>query len=316
VTGTVDYSYSYVGADTIAGAGFVGAERYLGTDGRCLTTWERDELLGAGLGIGLIWETAADRSLDGYWAGWNDAIAANDYADRLGAPGVSIWFATDFHAQPGQIDGPITEYYRGARDVSRRPVRVYGGAPVIDRMAAVLGLGAGWQAAAASWSNYQLSPNACLLQEVQQIWGGAADTNVVLCPDHEIDWLWGRSGGDWLDMASDDDVRRIVREEINSALALFYTGSRPITIPDDPGVYELTFDAEGRRVRRLIPSWDEINAFRYVDAMAEADFLGQTRHVTDPAQVAAIRALPVVHPVGVGTASAETTGHAPDDDAG
>jgi hypothetical protein len=312
VTATVDYSYSYVGADTIAGDGYAGAERYLGTDGRCLTTWERDELLGAGLGIGLIWETAADRSLDGYWAGWNDAIAANDYADRLGAPGVSIWFATDFHAAAGQIDGPITEYYRGARDVSRRPVRVYGGAPVIDRMCAVLGLGPGWQAAAASWSNYQLSPNACLLQEVEQVWGGAADTNVVLCPDTAIDWLWGRSGtGDWLDMASDDDVRRIVREELNSALAVFYTGSRPITIPDDPGVYELTFNGEGRRVRRLIPSWDEINALRYVDAMAEPDFLGTTRPVTDPAHVAAIRALPVVTPPGVGTASHETTGQPP-----
>ena len=58
----------------------------------------------------------------------------------------------------------------------------------------------------------------------------------------------------------------------------------------------------------MIPSWDEIHALRYVDAMAESDFLGTTRHVTDPAQVAAIRALPVVHPPGAASATSETIG--------
>jgi len=179
VTSTVDYSYTYVGADQIAAGGYIGAERYLGYDGRCLTAGERDELLAQGLGIGLIWETAADRSLDGYWAGWNDAEAANAYADGLGAPVVSIWYATDFHASQAQIEGPIHEYYTGVRDSGGRQPRVYGGAPVIDHCVThIAGYGPGWQAAAASWSNYQLSPNACLLQEVQQIWGGAADTNV------------------------------------------------------------------------------------------------------------------------------------------
>lgn len=100
-----------------------------------------------------------------------------------------------------------------------------------------------------------------------------------------------------------DKIRHMTQDVVNDALAQFYTGSRPITIPDDPGVYELAFDAEGRRVRRLIPSWDEIHALRYVDAMAEADFLGTTRHVSDPAQVAAIRKLPVVHPPGADTAA-------------
>jgi len=310
MTSTVDYSYTYVGAPTIAGAGYVGAERYLGYDGRCLTATERDELLAHGVGIGLIWETAADRSLDGYWAGYNDAASANSYADGLGAPVVSIWYATDFHASASQIAGPIHEYYCGVRDFGGREPRVYGGAPVIDHCVwHIAGFGPGWQAAAASWSNYTLSPNACLLQEVQQIWNGAADTNVVLCPDGDIDWLWGREG-DWFDMATKDELREVVTEVVNDVLSRMYTGSRPITIPDDPGVYELTFDAEGRRVRRLIPTWDEINALRYVDAMAEADWLGTTRAVTDPAQVAAIRALPVVHPAGAGTVTA-TAGDPP-----
>lgn len=106
-----------------------------------------------------------------------------------------------------------------------------------------------------------------------------------------------------------DKIRCMVQDVVNDALAVMYTGSRPITIPDDPGVYELTFDAAGRRVRRLIPSWDEIHALRFVDAMAEADAWGTTRAVTDPAQVAAIRALPVVQPPGAKSAS--TSGHAP-----
>ena len=100
-----------------------------------------------------------------------------------------------------------------------------------------------------------------------------------------------------------DKITDIVQNVVNDVVARMYTGSRPVTIPDDPGVYELAFDAEGRRVRRLIPSWDEIHALQYVDAMAEADFLGTTRHVSDPAQVAAIRKLPVVHPPGADTAA-------------
>lgn len=110
-------------------------------------------------------------------------------------------------------------------------------------------------------------------------------------------------------MATEEDLRRIVEDVVNDVLGRMYTGSRAITIPDDPGVYELAFDAAGRRVRRLIPSWDEINALRYVDAVAEADWLGSTRPVTDPAQVAAIRALPVVYPDD--SASHATQGHAP-----
>jgi hypothetical protein len=290
MTSTVDYSYTYVGASTIAGAGYIGAERYLGNDGRCLTAGERDELLASGVGIGLIWETAADRSLDGYRAGLNDAAAANDYADGLDAPVISIWYATDFHAQPDQIEGPISEYYRGAFEFGGRPVRVYGGAPVIDYMAWYLGLGSGWQAAAASWSNYGLSPNACLLQEVEQIWNGAADTNVVLCPDDEIDWLWGRSGGDWFAMATEADLRRVCDDSINAALTKFYTGSRLLRLPPDNRVFELVW-RDGVRYRRHVTTNEEGRALQWVDAVAGG--AGEpARDITDPTHAAAIGAIP------------------------
>lgn len=290
MTSTVDYSYSYPGAGTIAGAGYIGAERYLGTDGRCLTGWERDELLSAGLGIGLIWETAADRSLDGYWAGWNDATAANDYAGDLDAPVISIWYATDFGASQSQIDGPIYDYYRGVADYGGRPPRVYGGAPVIDMASQRLGYGPGWQAAAASWSNYELSPNACLLQEVAQIWGGAADTNIVLCPDENIDWLWGRSEGDWFTMATEEDLRRVVTEVVNSVLTTMYTGPRLLRLPPDPRVFELVY-VDGNRYRRHVATQDEADALQWVDAVAGAPG-DPPRDLADPELAGAIEALP------------------------
>jgi hypothetical protein len=291
MTKTVDYSWTYVGAPTIADAGYIGSERYLGTDGRCLTASERDELLAEGLGIGLIWETAADRSLDGYNAGFNDAVSANDYAERLGAPVVSIWYATDFHASQSQIEGPIADYYRGVRDYGGRQPRVYGGAPVIDFCVAhIAGFGPGWQAAAASWSNYVLSPNACLLQEVAQIWNGAADTNVVLCADDAIDWLWGRSGGDWLSMATKDEVAEVVRTEINKALTLMYTGSRLLRVPPDGRVFEVVM-VDGRRFKRHITTPDECESLQWVDQVAGSPG-DAPREITNPDYVAVFDAMP------------------------
>lgn len=303
MTSTVDYSYTYVGAPTIAGAGFVGAERYLGTDGRCLTYSERDELLAEGVGIGLIFESAADRSLDGYNAGFGDAEWANAVADAAGAPHwLPIRYATDFHASQAQIDGPIMDYYRGARDFHGRPVTVYGGAPVIDRMWDFLNLGMGWQAAAASWSNYELSPHACLLQEVEQIWNGAADMNVVLVEDDEIDWLWGYEGGD-MPLSEDDlnKIRGIVNDVVNEKLTTMYTGQRAVQGADatDGATYELLRDPTAETpddalVRRYIPRPEQIGLLRYVDALAEADFTGNVRIISDPDMLAEFNRLPVV----------------------
>lgn len=296
MTKTVDYSYSYVGAETIARDGYIGAERYLGHDGRCLTVWERDELLGEGLGIGLIFESSADRSLTGgYWGGYDDATWANRCADEVGAAWVTIRYATDFHALPDQIAGPIQSYYEGVHDAGGRPPTVYGGAPVIDRMCQHLGFGKGWQAAAASWSNYVLSPNAVLLQEVEQVWNNAADTNIVLCADNEIDWLWGRSSeGDWFDMATEDDLRRVVREEFNTMAASLYTGQRACVGGSDARKMEVIRQpGTGELVRRVLPA-DQIKLLRYIDGLAEADWTGDARAITDPEMVATWDRLPVV----------------------
>lgn len=303
MTGTVDYSWSHPpgGYGAITDAGYVGAERYLGNDGRCITTNEVDGLLAVGAGIGLIWETTADRSATGgYWGGYDDGQAANHYADALAAPGhIPIRYATDFHAAQWQIDGPIFDYYAGVRDAGGRPPRVYGGAPVIDMTVYRLGYGPGWQAAAASWSNYELSPNAALLQEVAQIWGGGADTNVVLCPDNEIDWLWGRSGGDWFDMATEEDLRRVVTDVCNDILARMYTGQRAVAAAGDGRSFEVVrdpnaTDPEEALLRRYIPRPAQTKLLRYIDGIAEADWTGDSRQITDPEMVEEFNRLPII----------------------
>lgn len=312
-TEIVDYSYSRPGAAAICQYGAVGAMRYLGNDSRCIFAAERDELLNAGLGIGLIWETSADRVLGGAPAGQQDAGLANNYANTLQAPSwCPIYYATDFHAQGGQITGPICDYYRAARDYGGREVRVYGGAPVIDHMHDHLGLQAGWQAAAASWSEYRMSPHSAMHQQVAYVLDNTSDTNFVLCGDDSIDWLWGYEGGI---PVTEDELRQIVKAEctaaINDALGRMYTGSRPVYIDGDPAVYEIGW-SQGQRVRRYVPSPSEIHLLQFVDQMTGAPG-DSPRKITDPDQVTAFQALPVVSGSGSFAYEPEPTGD--DDDA-
>lgn len=285
-----DYSWSYPGAGALADYPFTAAMRYLGGDGRCLFADERDELLGAGLGIGLIWETAADRTLDGYQAGCSDAHEANDWADNLGAPpSTPIFYATDFGASDAQIYGPILDYHIGAHDQGLRPVRVYGGAPVIEAVRTAIGSGPGWQAAAASWSDYRLSPDAALLQEVAQAMGGAVDVNTVLCDAAGVDWLWGGSA----DMPlSTEDLNKIA-EIVDERIAKLYTGQRALVVDGENDFFELVFDGDGQLVRRYIASGDEMALRRFGDHLAEADWTGDARRITDQKMIEAFRAIPI-----------------------
>lgn len=294
-TQIVDYSYSQPSPSAIVAGGYIGAMRYLGNDSRCLTAPERDALLDHGLGIGLVWETSASRTLHGADAGREDAGAANRYADALGAPGLPIYYACDCDVNDAQTCGPVLDYYRAATRIGYgRPVRVYGEAGVIDLAATELGLRKGWQAAGMAWSNYRHAEYAAMLQLVGYVLADTSDANRVLVADDEIDWLWG---GDMpLSPQEWDQLRQLVRDEcanaINAAASMLYTGSRPVTTEGDPAVYELGWDGQGRRVRRHIPWPQEISMLQYVDQLAE----GPVRLITEPSQVEAFNALPVVEP--------------------
>ena len=82
----VDYSWARPDPVGLRNAGYVAAMRYLGHTSRDLSRGELDRLHGAGLGVGVVWETTARRPLDGYDAGRADAASAHRFADELAVP--------------------------------------------------------------------------------------------------------------------------------------------------------------------------------------------------------------------------------------
>lgn len=201
MTQVVDYSWGRVGgtdishARAVAAAGYVGAIRYLchPADGiKRLQAGELAALHGAGLAVGLVWETTADRAGQGRGAGTADAVQANAQADALGWPDDRpIFFAVDFDARPDQV----APYFAGAVATSVRPVGVYGHYGIVEAFAA---LPFRWQCAA--WSGFgagsggslrspaerqgrRLSQHAQLYQHVGYVLGDTCDANDVLAPD-------------------------------------------------------------------------------------------------------------------------------------
>ena len=176
----IDYSAARPTPATIKGAGYAGVMRYLSTDlGKNLQPAERDGLLAAGLGIGLVWETYANRAAAGFSAGVSDAKAAEAQAAALGLPaGLPIFYAVDFDANPAVIKA----YFDGIRSVATRPVGIYGSQRVVN--AALSGGWAtyGWQSCA--WSSTDLSGSlAHLYQRLKPTVAspiGGTDENIVL----------------------------------------------------------------------------------------------------------------------------------------
>jgi hypothetical protein len=220
----IDYSYGRPSMQSIKDAGYKGVMRYLGDDGRCIFAAERDQLLGAGLGIGLIWETSASRPLAGYQAGIDDAHSANRFADQLGAPGTRIYYAVDFAPTTAELNGPVSDYFHGVMSVNARPPRAYGCAQVMQRLCGDLKLFPdSWQCAAWSYPgtapgtpihdggyNLVMSPYCSFLQNIGYVLGDTSDHNSLITTDAE--WMWGLSGDsedgnemtdeDWNHMAS------------------------------------------------------------------------------------------------------------------
>jgi Rv2525c-like, glycoside hydrolase-like domain/LysM domain len=100
-----------------------------------LTLAEAHALVKAGLLLGVVFESAAKRSLDGHGAGVADAqIAHNSAVNKIGQPSnTPIYFAVDFDATPNEIP-TIVEYFKGVHEglaqanggTSRYQVGVYG----------------------------------------------------------------------------------------------------------------------------------------------------------------------------------------------
>lgn len=123
----IDYSFAQISAQAIKDAGYVGVMRYLGGSAR-LTPVERDNLFAVGLGIGLVWETAADEA-EHPERGASDALQAEAEADKLGYPTSCPIFYADDHNDPSVAEE--LGYFQGVRRNARRTVGVYSGGNVV-----------------------------------------------------------------------------------------------------------------------------------------------------------------------------------------
>lgn len=205
VTG-IDHASANVDLAAAVAAGYAFTLRYLPPSRYGVTAGERDRIHATGLGLGLIWQIEADRSLRGAGQGVADAQRANQEADRMGAP---EWLripyvAADFGATEAQYRGPIADYARAFTVNSTRPCMPYAPYLGVEILCGQLRINPfGWQCAGYSGTGQgsggsyrcgdgsvrRLSRYAAMFQDV-----GArvpsTDHNVVLA-DVNVDWAWG-----------------------------------------------------------------------------------------------------------------------------
>lgn len=205
----VDYSFSRPNPADLAAAGFRGALRYLCPlpNAKAVTGDEIASLHANGIAIGFVWESGASRAGQGESAGHFDAWTANDQADQLGIPAtVPLYFAVDYDAVPAAV----APYFKGAREVSKRPVGVYGSYRIVEAELDA-GCSYGWQTAA--WSHGQRSPRAHLFQRADAAANPppGTDVNDIL----QDDWgQWSPNGGSEV-LDKDDPIVKDIVAKIN-----------------------------------------------------------------------------------------------------
>jgi len=118
----------------------------------------------AGLRVGLVYETTANRVLSGAAGGNADGIAANTAANSRGyAANAPLFYAVDFDAQPSDF-ATIAAYGNAFNLANPRPVGVYGSYAIVEHLVTpgMQPNQVGWQTAA--WSSGLLSAKANLYQ--------------------------------------------------------------------------------------------------------------------------------------------------------
>ena len=160
----VDYAFGRPTPATLNAAGVRFVCRYLShSPAKNLTAAEARALSDAGLWIVAVWETTAQRALDGRKAGAADAAEALAQAQACGMPaGRPVYFAVDWDASSDQ-QAAINAYLDGAASVlGRAHVGIYGGYGPVSR---ALDAGtATWAWQTYAWSESRWDPRAQLQQ--------------------------------------------------------------------------------------------------------------------------------------------------------
>jgi hypothetical protein len=100
-----------------AGYGFVGRYYNINDQSKNLTASEAQKLTAAGLRIVAVWENGFPTSPDyfSYNQGIEDGTAAYQYASTtINQPASTpIYFAVDYDASQADVNGPISDYFKG-----------------------------------------------------------------------------------------------------------------------------------------------------------------------------------------------------------
>lgn len=190
----VDYSAGYPGGAALRAAGVQFVCRYLGTDSRCITVPEKNDLTAHGVAIVLIKETDGLGFRNGEAPGRLDAIAAqNDIARTVFPLNAPVYFTVDDQFSPG--DGPgMTAYLHAAEAVlgSHKRVALYGPLAAINYakqngLATYYWQTSGWSGIPTVWSpanNLEQYAYAGAEHPELTINGVACDANRALTADY------------------------------------------------------------------------------------------------------------------------------------
>lgn len=188
---------------------------------------EIDRLHHGGIAVGLIaefdtltWHPVRDSPETGA----DHAVRAVTYARTLGFPsGCVIWLTAD-----SAIPDPVrsAEYFRLAMPILHRngyKVGAYGPSGFIDYLYRNQLTDYTWECGAMTWNNWKHSTTAVLRQLPIQQHFGDVQVDINECTDLVGAYLPNRTacayqGGDDFDMASIEDLREIIKTEINRAL--------------------------------------------------------------------------------------------------
>lgn len=169
----IDYAWQHPQPGAIRDAGYTAVIRYVSADPtKDLSATESVSLHDAHLGIGLVYETTAQRALGSTVAGQQDGAAMLARLQQLGAPeGIpALANVGDWSVQEGQV-GAITAYYKAFRDqlgAYQAGAGGYGPGGLIDHLARQWPADIWWQNAinALGWSGSIVHPEASIYQRV------------------------------------------------------------------------------------------------------------------------------------------------------
>jgi hypothetical protein len=196
-----DYAWHHPDPAAIRAAGYTAVIRYVSTDpAKDLTPQEASALHAAQLGVGLVYETTAQRAYGSSAAGQQDGAAMLARLRELGAPAATPALVNigDWAVLPQQV-GAIESYYAAYREqlAEHQPgAGGYGTAGIITYLAASYPHDIWWQNAIDDLgkSGSVVSQAASIYQRIRPlaaIAGGQYDENVYgFGPRPSPDW-WG-----------------------------------------------------------------------------------------------------------------------------